>query len=278
MSYTRLLFFINLGDGNWRQAEAWIVLLAGAVEVNALVQGALRQFTQWLWIDHSTFQLTGGRFATDLLPPSMQQAATAPYRNELCLCSRIPQCACKPVRRVCSIPLFTSLTFAKRLFFLQSRSSSPRVKILNHRFVTTFTTAISATEDVSSAKAACTDVTLMLCLQICEKEQQASRLGETAGWFYILSAQHQERTKKVCIWLSVYRSSSTIYILRKTVLSTFVKCWKGQITNGRKRLTLNFQSFVFCSACNGTLLRWNLSIYSLFSLISEQRIQTSNIR
>jgi len=36
------------------------VLLAGAVEVNALAQGALRQFTQWLWIEHPTFQLGGG--------------------------------------------------------------------------------------------------------------------------------------------------------------------------------------------------------------------------
>ena len=28
--------FFFFGDGNWRQAEAWIVLLAGAVEMNAL--------------------------------------------------------------------------------------------------------------------------------------------------------------------------------------------------------------------------------------------------
>jgi len=26
-------FFLIFGDGSWRQAEAWIVLLAGAVEV-----------------------------------------------------------------------------------------------------------------------------------------------------------------------------------------------------------------------------------------------------
>ena len=38
-------FFVNIGDGNWRQAEACIVLLAGAVAVNALAQGGLRQFT-----------------------------------------------------------------------------------------------------------------------------------------------------------------------------------------------------------------------------------------
>jgi len=44
------------------------VLLAGAVEVNALAQVALRQFTQWLWIEHPTFQLRGGHFTTKLLP------------------------------------------------------------------------------------------------------------------------------------------------------------------------------------------------------------------
>jgi len=69
------LWCINLdcgfffGDGNWRQAEACIVLLAGAFEVNALAQGALRQFTQWLWIEHPTFQLGGGNLTTELLPP-----------------------------------------------------------------------------------------------------------------------------------------------------------------------------------------------------------------
>jgi len=51
------VFFYNFGDDNWRQVEAWIVLLAGAIEVNALAQGALRQFTQWLWIEYPTFQL-----------------------------------------------------------------------------------------------------------------------------------------------------------------------------------------------------------------------------
>ena len=48
--------FLNFGDANWWLAEAWIVLLAGAVEVKALAQGALRQFTQWLCIEHPTFQ------------------------------------------------------------------------------------------------------------------------------------------------------------------------------------------------------------------------------
>jgi len=52
-----IFLFVNFGDGNWRQAEAWIVLLPGAVEVNVLAQGALRQFTQWPWIEQPTFQL-----------------------------------------------------------------------------------------------------------------------------------------------------------------------------------------------------------------------------
>jgi len=43
----RILF-----NDNWRQTEAWIFLLAGEVEVNALAQGALRRLTQWSWIEH----------------------------------------------------------------------------------------------------------------------------------------------------------------------------------------------------------------------------------
>ena len=43
------------------------MLLAGAIEVNALAQGALRQFTQWLWIEHPTFQLGDGHFTTELI-------------------------------------------------------------------------------------------------------------------------------------------------------------------------------------------------------------------
>jgi len=61
-------FFINFGHGNLRQAEAWIALLAGAVEVNALIQGSLRQFTQWQWIEHPTLLLRGGHCTTELLP------------------------------------------------------------------------------------------------------------------------------------------------------------------------------------------------------------------
>jgi len=63
------LFFYNFDDSYWRQAEAWIVLLAGVVEVNALAQGALRQFIQWSWIEHPIFQLRGGHFTTAVLPP-----------------------------------------------------------------------------------------------------------------------------------------------------------------------------------------------------------------
>jgi len=60
-------FVHNFGDGNWREAKAWILLLARAVEINPLACGALRQFTQWSWIKHPTFQLSGGHFTTELL-------------------------------------------------------------------------------------------------------------------------------------------------------------------------------------------------------------------
>ena len=43
------------------------MLLAGAVEVNALAQGTLRQFIQRLWIEDPTFHLGGGHFTTELL-------------------------------------------------------------------------------------------------------------------------------------------------------------------------------------------------------------------
>ena len=45
---------------NWRQAKAWNLLPVGAVEMNPLTQGALRQFTQWLWIELPNFWLRGG--------------------------------------------------------------------------------------------------------------------------------------------------------------------------------------------------------------------------
>jgi len=45
------------------------MLLTGAVEVNAVAQGALRRFTQWPWIEHPTFQLRGGHYTTELSLP-----------------------------------------------------------------------------------------------------------------------------------------------------------------------------------------------------------------
>ena len=50
------------------QGQPYFILLAaglslpfaGAVEVKGLAQGALRQFTQWPGIEHTTFQLGGG--------------------------------------------------------------------------------------------------------------------------------------------------------------------------------------------------------------------------
>jgi len=41
-------WFFNLDDGNWRQVQAWILLLAEAAEVNALAQEALRGFAKYL--------------------------------------------------------------------------------------------------------------------------------------------------------------------------------------------------------------------------------------
>ena len=65
--FSQHLVEFDIGDGNWRQAKAWSLLLSVAVEVNALAQGALRRFTQWWWIEHPTFQLRGGHFTTELM-------------------------------------------------------------------------------------------------------------------------------------------------------------------------------------------------------------------
>jgi len=34
--------------------------------MNAIKQGAMRQFTHWLWIEHSTFRLRGRHSATEV--------------------------------------------------------------------------------------------------------------------------------------------------------------------------------------------------------------------
>ena len=49
------------------------MLLAGAVEVevNIFAQGALQQFTQWLWIEHPTFELGSRHFTTELMLPQV---------------------------------------------------------------------------------------------------------------------------------------------------------------------------------------------------------------
>ena len=67
---TRLCRYgVIFGDGDWWQADAWISPLAGAVEVKALAQGALRRFTQWLWVEYTSFKLRGGHFTTELSLP-----------------------------------------------------------------------------------------------------------------------------------------------------------------------------------------------------------------
>jgi len=47
---------------NWPKNEAWMMPLIREVEASALVQGALRRFTQWPRIEHLTVQLIGGHY------------------------------------------------------------------------------------------------------------------------------------------------------------------------------------------------------------------------
>ena len=56
----------------WRQLAARRSLNCASCQgswVNALAQEALRQFTQWLWIEHPNFHLKGGHITTELLLP-----------------------------------------------------------------------------------------------------------------------------------------------------------------------------------------------------------------
>jgi len=52
-----LCFFIT-----WLRIQLW-----SCVFYNIAPGPALRQFTQWPWIEHSTFQLGGGHLTTELL-------------------------------------------------------------------------------------------------------------------------------------------------------------------------------------------------------------------
>jgi len=65
------------------------MLLTGAIEVNAVAQGAWRRFTQWPWIEHPTFQLTGGHYITEL---------SLPQRN-------VRRAQVSAVRWCCDVPL-----------------------------------------------------------------------------------------------------------------------------------------------------------------------------
>jgi len=44
-----------------------MMFFVGTVEVNALALGALRPVTQWPWVEHPTFQLSGGHSTTELV-------------------------------------------------------------------------------------------------------------------------------------------------------------------------------------------------------------------
>jgi len=57
-----VFFYFILVTAIGGRSKSEILLLAGAVGVNALAQVALRRFTQWLWIEHATFQLRDKRF------------------------------------------------------------------------------------------------------------------------------------------------------------------------------------------------------------------------
>jgi len=46
------------------------MLLTGAVEANDLTKGALRRFTQWRWIGHTTFQLRAGHYRWAVAAPA----------------------------------------------------------------------------------------------------------------------------------------------------------------------------------------------------------------
>jgi len=59
--------FFDFGDGNWRQAEAWNLFLASAVQVKLLPKE--RYGDSLSGLEHPTFQLRGGHSATELFPP-----------------------------------------------------------------------------------------------------------------------------------------------------------------------------------------------------------------
>jgi len=60
-----LLFLVTAVSG---RPEPEICPLQRRFWVNTLAQEVLRQFTQWPWIDHPTFQLRSGYFTTELVP------------------------------------------------------------------------------------------------------------------------------------------------------------------------------------------------------------------
>jgi len=65
-----------------------ICLLPGRFWVNTLAQGVLRQFTQWPWKEHPTFQLRGGHFTTELVPKwvTSMLISTWPFSIQILSC------------------------------------------------------------------------------------------------------------------------------------------------------------------------------------------------
>jgi len=57
-----VFFYFILVTAIGGRSKSEILFLAGAVGVNALAQVAQRRLSQWLWIEHATFQLRDKRF------------------------------------------------------------------------------------------------------------------------------------------------------------------------------------------------------------------------
>ena len=85
--------YCDFGDGNWQPIEAWNLLLARVAKMNSLAQGVLWWFTQWLWVEHPTFQLrsrystTAGNTMTFLTVITFNQLQSKPL---VCLASPLP--------------------------------------------------------------------------------------------------------------------------------------------------------------------------------------------
>ena len=130
-------FYFIFGDHNWRQTEAWNLRLAGAVEVNALAQAALRRFTQWSWSDT---QLSSWEAVT------LSLNIVAPIR-----------CCCRGLRDLCWLVLY--IQYLTQLWvvitnqtFLKQRTSVWRAWYLLLCLATTFCSNAGANQNLQWEK------------------------------------------------------------------------------------------------------------------------------